>query len=108
MNVNVMCDKNDIADELHYLLICPFFAEHRSNYIDRYFYRRPNILNFKELLCLNSDVRLKNSVSLLKFFSSTLIIGIETLCEFVHYRTNSMRVMSVGRAWQIYSSISFR
>ena len=54
-----LCDKNDIADEVHYLLICPFFAEHRSNYIDRYFYRRPNILKFKELLCVNSDVKLK-------------------------------------------------
>ena len=54
-----LCDKNDIADEVHYLLICPFFAEHRSNYIDRYFYRRPNILKFKELLCINSVVKLK-------------------------------------------------
>ena len=54
------CDKM-IADELHYLLICSFFSEHRSNYIDRYLYRRPNILKLKELLSVNSDVKLRNS-----------------------------------------------
>ena len=54
-----LCDKDDIADELHYLLICPHFSAQRSIYIDTYYYRRPNILKFKELLSSTSCTQLK-------------------------------------------------
>lgn len=45
-----LCDKNDIGDEFHYLFTCPFFAGERAALIKPYFYNRPNILKFKELL----------------------------------------------------------
>ena len=54
-----LCDKDDIADELHYLLICPHFSAQRSSYIDTYYYRRPNFLKFKELLSSTSCTQLK-------------------------------------------------
>jgi hypothetical protein len=45
------CSKcNDIGDEFHYLLICQDYANERSKYIPRYYYTRPNMLKFKELL----------------------------------------------------------
>lgn len=45
-----LCDKNDIGDEFHYILICPFFSTERANFINPYFYTRPNILKYQTLL----------------------------------------------------------
>ena len=44
-----LCD-DDVGDEMHYLLICPFFSDERPKYIKRYYFARPNILKFKQLL----------------------------------------------------------
>ena len=66
-----LCDKDDIADELHYLLICPHFSAQRSRYIDTYYYRRPNILKFKELLSSTSCTQLKR---LCKFVQIVIIV----------------------------------
>ena len=49
-----LCESNNLGDEFHYLLECSFFRNERRLYIDQYFYRRPNIIKFKELL-QNSD-----------------------------------------------------
>ena len=40
-----LCD-DDVGDEMHYLLICPFFSDERPKYIKRYYSARPNILKF--------------------------------------------------------------
>lgn len=48
-----LCQKNDIGDEFHYLLVCPFFKSERNHAVDRYYYRNPNIIKFKELLSVN-------------------------------------------------------
>ena len=45
-----LCNKNDIGDEFHYLLTCPFFQVDRCYLLKSFFYRRPNILKFKALL----------------------------------------------------------
>ena len=45
-----LCDKNDLGDEFHYLLTCPYFLTERCNLLKPYFYQRPNILKFKSLL----------------------------------------------------------
>lgn len=39
-----------MGDEIHYLLVCPFFKNKRKQLIDCYFYKYPNILKFIELL----------------------------------------------------------
>ena len=54
-----LCDKNDIGDEMHYLLICPFFKEERSRFIPKYFYARANTLKFKELMNTRNFYKLK-------------------------------------------------
>ena len=45
-----LCNKNDIGDDFHYLFICPYFANDRINFLKPYFYSRPNILKYKDLL----------------------------------------------------------
>ena len=57
-----LCNKNDIGDDFHYLFICPYFANDRINFLKPYFYRRPNILKYKDLLSnKNKTILLKLS-----------------------------------------------
>lgn len=45
-----LCSINDIGDEYHYIFKCSYFQKERSNYLKPYYYRRPNMLKFGELL----------------------------------------------------------
>ncbi|MEW8546068.1 MAG: reverse transcriptase family protein [Candidatus Thiodiazotropha sp.] len=62
----VLCDKNDIGDELHYLLICPFFANERKELLKKYYYTRPNILKYKDLLTSKNKSELVNLSKFMK------------------------------------------
>jgi hypothetical protein len=53
-----LCDKNDIGDEFHYLLTCPFFNNLRKQFIKRYYYVNPNILKFIDLMTLKPSKQL--------------------------------------------------
>lgn len=64
-----LCQKNDIGDEFHYLLVCPFFKSERNHAVDRYYYRNPNIVKFKELLTIKNETKL---VRLSKFMGSIM------------------------------------
>ena len=64
-----LCEKNDIGDEFHYLLICPTFDTERKTLIKPYYFRRPNILKFRELL----NTRNKNVLSKLSKFVQTIM-----------------------------------
>lgn len=48
-----LCSLNDIGDEYHYLFKCPHFKLERLKYLKPYYYRRPNMLKFGELLRSN-------------------------------------------------------
>ena len=39
-----LCNLNICGDEYHYLLICPFFAQGREQYVKRYYYHQPSLL----------------------------------------------------------------
>ena len=43
------CDMQDIGDEYHYTLICPFFNQKRANILPKRYIRNPNILKYNEL-----------------------------------------------------------
>ena len=45
-----LCTTGSLGDEYHYLLECPAFKTQRLKYIDKRFYRRPNMLLFRSLL----------------------------------------------------------
>lgn len=62
-----LCDKNDIGDEMHYLLICPIFELQRSKYIQRYYFRYPNIVKFRQLLTDSSVIQLNKLCNFVKF-----------------------------------------
>ena len=44
------CDLNDLGDEFHYLLLCPYFVKKRQHYLKPYFYTKPNVLKLEKLL----------------------------------------------------------
>ena len=44
-----VCDQ-DIRDEYHYLFSCPYFANGRMKYLKFYFYKRPDIMKFIEIM----------------------------------------------------------
>ena len=49
----ILCNKNEIEDEFHFVLICPLFEVIRRKYINKHFYIKPNMFKFVQLL--NSD-----------------------------------------------------
>ena len=53
-----LCHTPNIGDEFHYLLECSFFLTDRQSLLDRYFYKRPNIIKFKELLTIKNELKL--------------------------------------------------
>ena len=48
-----LCMSGDIGDEYHYLFLCNYFETERRNYLDEYFYKKPNTLKMNELFNSN-------------------------------------------------------
>ena len=53
------CDKNDIGDTFHYLLMSEYFSDIRKKLLKMYYYNKPNIFKCKELLSNNKISSLK-------------------------------------------------
>ena len=45
------CNMQDIGDEFHYVLVCPYFTEMRKKYIALKYYQKPNTIKFLYLFC---------------------------------------------------------
>ena len=45
-----LCDHNDIEDEFHFILICPFYSDIRKMYIKQYIYQKPSMFKLVNLL----------------------------------------------------------
>lgn len=50
---------SDLGDEYHYLLVCKNFDNKRKQYLKPYFYTRPNVLKYFEIMHTNKDTLLK-------------------------------------------------
>ena len=59
-----LCMSGDLGDEFHSLLVCTYFETERKNYLNEYFYTRPNTLKMNELF--NSSHQ-KTLIDLCKF-----------------------------------------
>ena len=61
LTMNVLCRfcRNDIGDSFHYLLVCKYLKNKRKLLIDKYYYTRPNVLKYKQLLCHENVAILK-------------------------------------------------
>ena len=57
-----MCNscQHELGDEMHYVLICPLMAKYREKYIDQYYYNKPSMLKFLQLMGSKSVTELQN------------------------------------------------
>ena len=55
-----LCNCNDIEDEFHFILKCPFYSELRAQYIKPYYYKRPCVFKLVKLLSVNNISELCN------------------------------------------------
>ena len=53
-----LCAK--LEDEFHFILECPLYKQLRSTYIKPYFYNRPNVLKFTELMSSTNSKIIQN------------------------------------------------
>ena len=67
-----LCQLCDKGDEFHYLMKCPFFNDQRQLYIKRYYYTRPNIVKFKELLNCTSKSQLRKLCKFINILLNTV------------------------------------
>lgn len=67
----------DIGDEFHVLLICERFKSERTLYIKPYYYRRPNILKFEQIMNTTNRKMLFNLVLFVKIILKTLTLDIK-------------------------------
>ena len=57
---------NEVEDEYHFLLVCPFFADVRKILFKKYFYTRPSMFKFKNLMNTNNKGVLLNLAKFIK------------------------------------------
>ena len=68
--VCTMCNSGDVGDEFHYLLICPMFREARVKFIDKYFYKKPSVFKFLQLINTENRSELINLSKFIKILFS--------------------------------------
>lgn len=68
-----LCEKDDIGDELHYLLICTHFREERAKFLRKYYFTNPNILKYSQLLNTQNLTQLKNLCLFIKVLLNRII-----------------------------------
>ena len=56
----ILCYKDDIEDEYHFIIICPFFRDLRLKFIDRYYRIKPSVFEFTKLLTSDHNKTLTN------------------------------------------------
>jgi hypothetical protein len=54
------CSYNQIENEYHFLLICPFYRELRKQFIPRYYFSWPNMNKFKDLMQTSNKKHINN------------------------------------------------
>ena len=68
--VCTMCNSGDVGDEFHYLLLCPMFQEARVKFIAKYFYKKPSVFKFLQLINSENRSELINLSKFLKILFS--------------------------------------
>ena len=66
-----LCNTNDIGDSFHYLLRCPFFTPERTELLKPYFYIRPNIIKYKDLLSCKNKIVVQKLSKFMKLIMDT-------------------------------------
>ena len=71
-----LCNSNDIEDEYHVTLVCEYFRDVRKKYIKPFYYQRPNMMKFLDLM---------TSVSKKDRFRLMLFLKVVLKCMQKHY-----------------------
>lgn len=66
-----LCTCNEIGDEFHYLLRCPYFMNARKMYLPTINMQNVNILTFKNIMCENDPHKIDNLSKYLKIVCKT-------------------------------------
>ena len=45
-----LCDRSDVEDEYHFVIICPLYSHLRVSYIRPYYYKKPSVYKFVQLM----------------------------------------------------------
>ena len=53
-----LCDHNDVGDEFHVLLVCPFFRDERKKLLGKYVFLNPNTKTIACIMSTKSRVKL--------------------------------------------------
>ena len=67
----LLCNKNSIGDEFHYVFDCLYFKQDRIKYLPKYFTKNSNIIKFNELFNIKSHRKLRNVCYFLKKILNT-------------------------------------
>ena len=59
------CDKNDIGDEFHYILVCPYLRTFRNRFVKVEYRTNVNIIKFKQLFQSVNISTLRKSLKLI-------------------------------------------
>lgn len=54
------CNLEEIEDEYHFVIACPFYQEIRQNLIKPYYRKKPSVYKFIQLLCTSNVTDLNN------------------------------------------------
>ena len=71
-----LCNSNDIEDEYHVTLVCEYFRDVRKKYIKPFYYQRPNMMKFLDLM---TSVSKKDRFRLMLFLKVVFKMYAETL-----------------------------
>ena len=66
------CNDEDIGDEFHYIMKCPFFYAKRKELIPIKYWKYPNVLNFEYLFCSENKTLLIKLVLFIKIIMAEL------------------------------------
>ena len=58
IGVCTLCNLNDLEDDFHFVLICPFYETLRKQLIPRYYAQRPSMYKFE---CMYNRIQFQNS-----------------------------------------------
>ena len=61
-----ICNLNEVGDEYHYLMICPIFKEAREEFLTKYYYKKPSVYKYIELV---NSTNSKTLLGLSKFLN---------------------------------------
>ena len=66
----IYCNLHDLEDEYHFIIICPCYNDLRRKYIKTYYYARPSVYKFLDLLNSTNKALITNLALYIKLASS--------------------------------------